>query len=192
MNHSVLKSPLDPSTESNTSDVTTPAKKKHVSAKKSEVKKKSDLSFFRRIAFATGHVLHVLGGAMWYPYDVTFFSQVLLLPASSVGTIILVGQWAGAFGTPLIGIWSDHTRLRRYRRKVFHLAGVLLGAASFFFMWHACINCSNASVSYQVLYFSLFSALFQFSWACSQIAQLSMIPELTNDRNIKVELNSIR
>ena len=156
------------------------------------VKKESDLPFFRRVAFATGHVLHVLAVAIWYPYDVTFFTQVLQLPPNAVGTIVLVGQWVGAFGTPLVGIWSDHTRLRRYRRKVFHLAGILLGAASFFFIWHACFNCSNAPVEYRVLYFSLFAAMFQFSWACSQIAQLSMIPELTNDRNIKVELNSMR
>lgn len=155
-------------------------------------KKKPDLPFYRRVAFGTGHVLHVLAVAIWYPYDVTFFTQVLQLPAASVGTIILVGQWVGAFGTPMVGIWSDHTRLKHYRRKIFHLAGIVLGAASFFFIWHSCINCNNTSTGYQVLYFSLFAAVFQFSWSCTQIAQLSLIPELTEDRNIKVELNSIR
>ena len=180
MNNSVLKSPSQLMSSPSDSDASAPAKEK------------SDLPFFRRVAFGTGHVLHMLGAAMWFPYDVTFFTQVLQLPPNAVGTIILVGQWVGAFGTPLVGIWSDHTRLRRYRRKVLHLAGILLGAASFFFMWHACFNCSRApSIPYQVLYFSMFAAMFQFSWACSQTAQLSMIPELTSDRNIKVELNSI-
>ena len=154
--------------------------------------KKADLPFFRRVAFGTGHVFHVLAAAVWYAYDVTFFTQVLELPAKSVGTIILVGQVVGAFGSPLAGIWSDHTRIKFYRRKIFHLMGILVGAASFFFIWHPCINCSNAPVKYQVMYFSLFAALFQFSWASTQIAQLSLIPEITKDRNIKVELNSIR
>lgn len=155
-------------------------------------KKEPVLPFYRRVAFGTGHVLHVLAVAIWYPYDVTFFTQVLQLPPDGAGTIILVGQWVGAFGTPLVGIWSDHTRLKHYRRKIFHLAGILLGAASFFFIWHSCITCYNAPARYQVLYFSLFAAVFQFSWSCTQIAQLSLIPELTTDRNIKVELNSIR
>lgn len=150
------------------------------------------LPWYRRVAFGTGHVLHVLAAAMWYPYGLVFFELVLQLSAKSAGTIILVAQIAGAISTPFVGMWSDQCRCNYGRRKIFHLVGVIAGVFSFFFVWHECFTCADAPEGYQVLYFSCFAAVFQFGWAAAQIAQLSLIPELTTDKNIKVELNSIR
>lgn len=151
------------------------------------------LPWYRRFAFGTGHVLHVLAAAMWYPYDVTFYQEVLQLSPGATGWIILAGQVAGAISTPFVGIWSDQTKCPRFgRRKIFHLLGVVAAVFSVFFIWHSCFGCQDAPEGYQILYFSSFAAVFQFGWAAAQIAQLSLIPELTNDKNIKVELNSIR
>ena len=151
------------------------------------------LPFYSRIFFGTGHVLNVLAASMWFPYNVSFFQKVLKLPPTSTGTIILVAQIAGAISTPFFGIWSDQTRCRYPgRRKIFHLFGVLAEACSFFFIWHACLGCSDAPVGYQVLYYASFAAMLQCGWGAAQIAQLSLIPELTDDKNIKVELTSTR
>lgn len=150
------------------------------------------LPWYRRLAFGTGHVLHVLAAAMWYPYGLVFFELVLQLSAKSTGTIILVAQVVGAISTPFVGMWSDQCRCNYGRRKIFHLMGVVAGVFSFFFVWHECFNCADVSEGYQVLYFSCFAAVFQFGWAAAQIAQLSLIPELTTDKSVKVELNSIR
>lgn len=148
---------------------------------------------YRRIAFGTGHVLPVLGAAMWFAYNVTFFTKVLKLPPKSAGTIILIGQVAGAISTPFIGVWSDQSRCKYPgRRKVFHLVGVLSVALSFFFIWHECLGCQYAPPDYQVVYFASFAAVFQFGWAAVQVSQLSLIPELATEKSIKVELNSIR
>lgn len=158
----------------------------------SEGEDRRRLPLYRRIAFGTGHVLHVLAAAMWFPYNVTFFENVIQLPAKSTGTIILVAQVVGAVWTPFVGMWSDQTRCKYGRRKVFHLAGVIAGAVSFFFIWHDCLGCTEATSGYKVLYFSSFAIVFQCGWAAAQIAQLSLIPELTTDKSLKVELNSIR
>ena len=75
---------------------------------------------------------------------------------------------------------------------MFHLIGMLAVASSFFFIWHECLGCVNAPYNYQVLYYSSFAIVFEFGWAAIQVSQLSLIPELTTDKNVKVELNSIR
>ena len=153
----------------------------------------SRLPFTVRLFFGTGHMLNVLAGAMWFPYNVSFFQKVLQIPATSTGTITLVAQAAGAVSTPFYGIWSDQTHCRYPgRRKIFHLFGVLSVACSFFFIWHTCLGCSGAPIAYQVLYYACFAAVLQSGWGAAQMAQLSLIPELTDDKNMKVELNSSR
>jgi len=151
------------------------------------------LRLYERIFFGTGHVINVLAVSMWFPYNVTFFQKVLLLPPKDTGTIILIAQAVGAICTPFVGLWSDQTRCRYPgRRKIFHLIGVGAIACSFFFVWHECLGCSEVSDGYKVLYYASFAIVYQFGWTSVQIAQLSLIPELTNDKNIKVELNSTR
>ena len=157
-------------------------------------KKKAEMPRYQRVSFGTGHLLFALSIALWFNYSVTFFTKVLEISPSGVGTIVLVGQVVGAVSAPIVGIWSDHTpSIRGWgRRKPFQLLGTLLGAVAQFFLWFKCIHCYNAPTSAQVLYYSLWAALFQFCWACAQISQLALIPELTSDRNVKVELGSIR
>ena len=151
------------------------------------------LPLYRRIAYGTANFTTLLGVSMWFTYSVAFYQQVLQLPPHSAGTIILVAQIGGAISTPFVGIWSDDCHCHfPGRRKVFQLMGVACVAVSFFFMWHECLGCSTAPVGYKVLYYSCFAILFHFGWASTQIGQLALLPELTSDKTMQVELNSIR
>lgn len=148
---------------------------------------------YRRIAYGTANFTNLLAVSMWFTYSVAFYQKVLQLPPQSAGTIILVAQIGGAISTPFIGIWSDDCVCRiPGRRKVFQLMGVACVAVSFFFMWHDCLGCSAAPIGYRVLYYSCFATLFHFGWAATQIGQLALIPELTSDKTVQVEMNSIR
>jgi Na+/melibiose symporter-like transporter len=149
--------------------------------------------FYRRVAFGTANFTTLLAVSMWFTYNVGFYQRVLELPPRSAGTIILVAQIGGALSTPFIGVWSDDCKCKvPGRRKVFQLIGVLSVVVSFFFVWHECLGCSAVSVEYKVLYYSCFAIVFEFGRASAQIGQLALIPELTTDKNIQVELNSIR
>ena len=64
---------------------------------------------YQRVSFGTGHLLFALSIALWFNYSVTFFTKVLEISPSGVGTIVLVGQVVGAVSAPIVGIWSDHT-----------------------------------------------------------------------------------
>lgn len=154
---------------------------------------RNSFPFYRRIAYGTANFTNLLAVSMWFPYSVAFYQKVLLLPARSAGTIILAGQIGGALSTPLIGDWSDRCRCKvPGRRKVFQLIGMACVVLSFFFIWHECLGCASAPVDYKVLYYSSFAIMFQFGWAATQLGQVSLIPELTSDKKIQVELNSIR
>lgn len=149
------------------------------------------LSIVLRVAFGMGNMLNVLGVVgMWFPFALSFFSKVLLLPHDQAGTIILVAQVAGGVFTPLVGMLSDMCKCPMYgRRKIFHLIGVVAFVCSFFFLWHDCFGCNG---KYKTLYYSVFAVVFQFGYASTQIPQLALVPELAPNKHMKVELNSIR
>ena len=74
-------------------------------------------------------------------------------------------------------------------------SGVILVVFSFPFLYMVCLTCeqfSERSVWIQFGYYSIFIAMFQIGWAASQISHLAMVPELTSNQHVKVELNAIR
>lgn len=152
----------------------------------------NSLSWIVKIAFASGHFLNVLSWAMWSTYAIAFFTNVLNLPHHIAGNIFLSAQVCGAVSIPLLGMWSDKTRLRYGRRKIFLLAGVVAIAGSFFFLWHECINCNKASPRYQAVYFGSFGIIFVVGWAAISLPQLALVPELAPDKPTMVQLNALR
>lgn len=154
--------------------------------------KTKELSYFRRIAYGTGHVFNDLCASMWFTYFILFYHLVLQVQNSYAGLLVLIGQVADALTTPIVGYLCDNTSNRYGGRKTWHLIGTGMVACSVFFFWHQCIYCSNQPVGYQILYFSCFIVVFQSGWATVQVSHLALIPSLSSDPSIRVELNSIR
>lgn len=150
------------------------------------------LSIPRKFAYGVGHVFNDLCASMWFTYLVLFFHKVILLGNTYAGLLILIGQVADALATPVIGFLCDKTHVRYGRRKLWHLIGTIMVALSLFFFWHTCLGCHNSHLAVKVVYFSIPIIIFQFGWASVQISHLSLIPELTSDRNERVGLNAIR
>jgi Na+/melibiose symporter-like transporter len=106
------------------------------------------------------------------------------------------GQLADALATPLVGLASDAGRgcCLLGRRKAWNLAGVLMVAANFSFMfcfsllpaWGALAPTPKAAV------LGLFAALFNVGWAAVQVSHMALVPELTRDEGERVLLNSAR
>lgn len=151
------------------------------------------LKLHRKIAYGLGNFITVLAVSLWFPYGVLFFHNVMGLSAQNTGYIVLIGQAGGAISTPFIGMWSDQCYCKiPGRRKVFHLLGVIVTATVFFFLWYQCLGCVGAPEPYVVLYYGAFAVVFQFGWACTQIGQLALMPELCSQKKTLVELNSLR
>lgn len=153
---------------------------------------RSSLSIPRKFAFGVGHVFNDLCASMWFTYLVLFFHKVVLLGNTYAGMLILIGQVADALATPIVGFLCDKTHVRYGRRKLWHLIGTVMVALSFFFFWHTCIKCHDSRLWIKMIYFSFPIIVFQVGWASVQISHLSLIPELTSDKNERVGLNAIR
>lgn len=157
------------------------------------VSEKAKLTWRTKICYGVGHVLNDLCASMWFSYLLVFFHRVIKFSNVGAGTLLLVGQVADAVTTPFVGIESDRTGIYKYgRRKIWHLVGVIAVACSFPFVFIRCIDCSGAKIWAKFLYYTPFVVIFQFGWASTQISHLSLIPELTDDANEKVNLNAIR
>ncbi len=153
----------------------------------------SSLKLYQKLSFASGTFPIVLAASLWLPYNVTFFQNVLNLSPKSAGNIVLAGQIGGFLSTLFIGVWSDQCRCSiPGRRKVFQLLGAICVACPFFFIWNKCLGCQDVTEPYKVLYYSCFAIVFQFGWASSQVGQFALLPELTSDKKIQVELSSMR
>ncbi|CAF3243939.1 unnamed protein product [Rotaria sp. Silwood2] len=153
------------------------------------------LSKTSKFAYSVGHVLNDLSIAMWFSYLIVFDYRVVNFSNASAGYLLLIGQIADAISTVFVGWGSDRTRtsLCHYgRRKTWHLIGVICVLISFPFCFNLCIGCKDSYLWVQFIYYALFIIIFQFGWACSQVAHLAMINDLTHKDGERVALNSYR
>ena len=151
-----------------------------------------ELTYIRRFTYGVGHVFNDLCASLWFTYFILFYHLVLQISNTYAGLLVLIGQIADAFTTPVVGYLCDTTNNRYGGRKTWHLVGTLMVSVSLFFCWHHCIYCSDQPIGYQILYFLCFIVVFQAGWATVQVSHLALIPSLTLNPSIRVELNSIR
>lgn len=71
--------------------------------------------------------------------------------------------------------------------------GTVCVLLSFPFIFSPCLGCGAATPEWAaLLYYGPFVVVFQFGWAATQIAHLSLIPELATSDHEKVELTALR
>lgn len=71
--------------------------------------------------------------------------------------------------------------------------GTICVLLSFPFIFSPCLGCGAATPEWAaLLYYGPFIVIFQFGWAATQIAHLSLIPELVTNDHEKVELTALR
>ena len=129
-------------------------------------------------------MLNDLCGAMWLTYFLIFFHQVLEVDAKTAGYLLLVGQITDGLATPLVGIESDRLGLCRNkygRRKSWHLMGTACVALSFVFIYTPLPGYipGLTPLYVTVIYYVPFIVIFHIGWAATQVAHLSIIPDLT-------------
>ncbi|XP_005858917.1 PREDICTED: major facilitator superfamily domain-containing protein 12 [Myotis brandtii] len=71
--------------------------------------------------------------------------------------------------------------------------GTICVLLSFPFIFSPCLGCEASTPEWAaLLYYGPFIVIFQFGWAATQIAHLSLIPELVTNDHEKVELTALR
>lgn len=149
-----------------------------------------------RFSYGVGHVFNDLCASMWFTYTLIFFSKVLLFSEALSGAVVLIGQIADGLATPFVGYFSDRGDdfwfCKYGRRKTWHILGSIFVLLTFPFIFSPCIGCADSDHWAQLIYYSAFIIIFQFGWASVQISHLSLVPELTPDKNERTSLLAIR
>ncbi|XP_020020289.2 major facilitator superfamily domain-containing protein 12 isoform X1 [Castor canadensis] len=154
------------------------------------------LSLAARLSYAVGHFLNDLCASMWFTYLLLYLHSVRAYSSRGAGLLLLLGQVADGLCTPLVGYEADRAagHCARYGpRKAWHLVGTICVLLSFPFIFSPCLGCGPATPEWAaLLYYGPFIVIFQFGWAATQIAHLSLIPVLVTSDHEKVELTALR
>ncbi|XP_069858562.1 major facilitator superfamily domain-containing protein 12 [Dipodomys merriami] len=154
------------------------------------------LSAVARLSFAVGHFLNDLSAAMWFAYLLLYLHAVRAYSSRGAGALLLLGQAADGLCTPLVGCEAARMRARCARygpRRAWHLAGTICVLLSFPFIFSPCLGCGERTPEWvALLYYAPFIVVFQFGWAATQVAHLSLIPVLATSDHEKVELTALR
>uniref|UniRef100_A0A452RRD1 Major facilitator superfamily domain-containing protein 12 n=1 Tax=Ursus americanus TaxID=9643 RepID=A0A452RRD1_URSAM len=147
------------------------------------------LSLAARLSYAVGHFLNDLCASMWFTYLLLYLHSVRAYSSRGAGLLLLLGQVADGLCTPLVGYEADRAAGRCVRcgpRKAWHLVGKLRPTL---------LGCGAATpeVGPPSSYYGPFIVIFQFGWAATQIAHLSLIPGASPPTTTRrVELTALR
>ncbi len=155
---------------------------------------RESLSFWTKLAYGAGDFGPAVTANIAVFYLLFFFTDVVGLPASLAGSVLMVGKIADAINDPIIGMWSDRTRTRWGRR----LPWMVLGAIPFGFI-HTLqwlipdfFGGVARNQNFLWLYFVVIGILFNITYTAVNLPYQSLTPELTLDYNERTSLNSFR
>ncbi|HEY1562906.1 MAG TPA: MFS transporter [Caulobacteraceae bacterium] len=118
-----------------------------------------------------------------------FLNQVLGIPASTAGGMILASLVIDAIFDLVIGRWSDRLKSRLGRRHPFMYAAALPTALFFYLLWHSPRNLPLASL---VLVMVAIMMATRISVSLYEIASSALTPELTSDFDDRTSLQAWR
>ena len=119
-----------------------------------------------------------------------YYTTVAKIDPAIAGTALLVGKltW-DAFNDPLFGFWSDRTRSRFGRRRIYMLLGAVPLAITAWIMFSIPQGLTGAAAFFAVLVSFLLVDTFQ---TMTNVPYSSLTPELTRDYSERASLTSIR
>lgn len=152
-------------------------------------------------AYSVGHFMNDLTAAVWFNYLLYYLTYVLVVDPNDAafyaGIVMLSGQIADGLATPVAGALSDKTRTRFGKRKPWYIAGTIMVAVCFIFIFQPCFFCSKSASEEdqkvtKIIYYVMFPSLFNVGWAFVQIAHMSLVPSLTVSKCRRDSLNNFR
>jgi GPH family glycoside/pentoside/hexuronide:cation symporter len=118
-----------------------------------------------------------------------YYSQVLGLPQTLVGTGIFLALIVDALSDPIVGSVSDNLRTRWGRRHPFMYFAALPIAILYYFLWSPPIGLSNDGL---FVYFLVMAILVRISITFYEIPSSALVAELTEDYHQRTIFMSLR
>lgn len=83
--------------------------------------KGDDLTPLSIFSYSIGHFLNDICASCWFNFLSYYLVHIKLMSTQSAGFVILSGQVADALSTPLVGILSDRTETKIWKRTPWYI-----------------------------------------------------------------------
>ena len=164
---------------------------KHYTSSKKYKLLVDDLSNKNVWSYGVGHFMNDICASSWFFFLSYYLIQIIGLDENKASYIILAGQLADGFATPIVGILSDKFDTKIGKRTPWYLGGTILVSISFIFIFFSFLP-ENTCNSYKFIYYAIFGSLFNIGWAAVQVSHMALLPSITLNVNKKDEMTKIR
>ena len=147
------------------------------------------LSFGKKVAYATPAFALAVVGIPVYVYIPKFYTDVVGVPISFMGLILLGVRLFDAVTDPAIGLLSDHTVTRFGRRRPYIAIASILVAISVCALFNPPLW---ASVEMEKMWFSVWIFVLFLFWTIVVVPYESLGPELSFDYHERTSLFALR
>ncbi|CAH9118225.1 unnamed protein product [Cuscuta europaea] len=141
--------------------------------------------------YGVGHMLNDITQSCWYTYLLLYLTDIGL-PPSSAAIVTLIGQFADAFTTIIVGQLID--RYGHFKR--WHGIGCIMVAFSFISLFSGlCIPCKiggSYSQMTQTVWYCISAVIYCSGWSCTQISHMSMVNCITLNESSRIACVSCR
>jgi GPH family glycoside/pentoside/hexuronide:cation symporter len=141
-----------------------------------------------KIIYALPGLILAVVGLPLYVYIPKFYTDVVGVSATALGTLILVARLIDAVSDPLVGVLSDHTRTRFGRRRPYIALGSILLAG----LLAALYIPPQGSQTMLTLWFGTGLILLSLAWTLVDVPWESLGPEITFTYDERTSLFSFR
>ncbi len=150
---------------------------------------RSRLSVGQLCAYGSGIIAYQFPHVALATLAMPIFNVEVGLSPVVVGAILMIGRLWDAITNPVIGNLSDNTRTRWGRRRPFLVAGAILTALAYPFVWLSPPGWDHSALSVYILIASL---LLYTLFAVFSVPYLALGYELSSDFNERTRIQSWR
>lgn len=143
----------------------------------------------RKLGYACGDIY---GGGAFLIFSLLYMNFLVIvegLPVFLASAIIFAGKLWDAITDPIVGSFSDKTRSKYGRRRVYFLIGVIPVFISFVTMWYSFgITGETALFIYHMFAYMFFGTAFTIV----MVPYNAILPEMTSDYNERTSYTTMR
>lgn len=147
------------------------------------------LNFWTKFAFGAGDLGPAVTANVMVFFLMFFFTEAAGMPSALAGRVLMVGKISDALNDPLIGVFSDRTRSKRWgRRYPWILWGGIPFGVFFFLQWLV----PTQNLTGLFFYYLAIAICFNLAYTAVNLPYTALTPDLTEDYNERTSLNSFR
>ncbi len=140
-------------------------------------------------AYGLGSIAYGVKDQGFGTFLLLFYSQVLGLPAATVGLVVMCALVLDAFIDPAVGFLSDRTRSRWGRRHPWMYGSALPIAIGYMALWSPPVSLGEPGL---LAWLFVCAVIVRTAVSCYEVPSVALTPELTSDYDERTRIMAYR